>query len=143
MKKLKIMIFVLGLVLCCGGCEKKSEYKFLQDISAIDSIEIVEIGEFTVDQEIVPMTTICIVDDKESFLKEFLELNCYCNFGDPQGVMEGSSVIKIIYNNGEFELIDIGGQSEYTHERGYRNYVGFRYFDENQFCELLLKYCNK
>ena len=55
--------------------------------------------------------------------------------------MEHSKVIKITYKDGEFELIDAGGQAEYTLERKYRNYTGFRYFDTTQFNALITKYC--
>lgn len=141
MKKVIAAILIFSFMLCCGGCEKKTEYDFLQNKSEIKSIEIVEMGKFEENVEVDSMTVICVIEEIENFLTDFLEMNCYCNFGDPQGVMEYSKVIKITYNNDEFELIDVGGQARYTHERQYRNYTGFRYFDKEQFEKLISKYC--
>ena len=140
MKKVIVLILTFAIMLLAVGCEKKVEYEFLQDVSEINNIEIVKIGVPKEGEEIIPMTSICIVDDKEDFLREFLQINCYCNFGDPQGVMENNNVIKVIYNNDEFELIDVGGQSTYTLDRQYIHYAGFRYFDDTEFNELISKY---
>lgn len=143
MKKIIVTIFAFTIMFLCGGCEKKAEYEFLHDLSEISTIEIVKIGEAIEGEEIIPMTSTCVVTNKDDFLIEFLEMSCYSAWGDPQSVREEATVIKIIYNNEEFELIDVGGQSEYTHERGYRHYAGYRYFDENQFEKLLSKYCSE
>ena len=141
MKKVMIVIFVFLLILCCVGCEKKDKYEFLQEVSEIKSIEIVEMGAFEENAEVAPMSVISVVEKTDTFLSEFLEMNCFSAFGDPQGITEYSKVIKITYNDDEFELIGVGGQAEYTHERQYRNYVGYRYFDEAQFEALISKYC--
>ena len=143
MKKVVILIFTFAIMFMGVGCEKKAEYEFLQDVSEINTIEIVKIGVSKEGEEIIPMTSISIVNDKENFLREFLQINCYCNPGDPQGVVENAKVIKVIYNNGEFELIDVGGQSTYTLDRQYKHYAGFRYFDDNEFNELISKYCGR
>lgn len=141
MKKVRLRIFVLMLMLCCAGCKKKDKYEFLQDISEIKSIEIVEIGVLEKNTEEISMSVLSVIEEKDAFLTEFLEINCFSLFGDPQGVGEYSEVIKITYNDDEYELIDVGGQAEYTHERKFKNYVGYRYFDEIQFEALISKYC--
>lgn len=65
----------------------------------------------------------------------------YTWFGDPiPATSEGveDTVIKIVYENGEYELINWKGQSRYLAERGLKYYAGYRVFEEQQF-ETLIK----
>ena len=46
-------------------------------------------------------------------------------------------------NNGEYELITPYGQARYTQKRKYKNYVGYRSFDKQEFENLISQYINK
>jgi hypothetical protein len=83
--------------------------------------------------------------DTEAFLDDFINMNCFTYYGDPTGVTPegvGDTVIKILYTNNEYELINWTGQSKYTVERGFRYYEGFCVFDEQQFESLIARYLN-
>ena len=70
-------------------------------------------------------------------------IDCYYHYTDPTGINENTTVIKVLYNSGEYELIDFGGQSTYTNENQYKHYAGYRYFDEEQFKNLITKYTSR
>ena len=81
MKKIFAITFVLAVMLCSVGCQIRDKYKFLQDVSEIETIKIVTIGEYQEEEDMVSMTPVCIIEDIEAFLTDFLEMNCYNNWG--------------------------------------------------------------
>ena len=73
-------------------------------------------------------------------------MECYKYFGDPIGIDEydeGSDILKIEYENGDYELINYNGQSEYTQERGLKIYMGYNVFEIDQFKGLIEKYLSE
>ncbi len=136
---LPILLFVSLLVL--SACDVQVPYGFIQEEASILEIQIVNISimednVFTVD---------CLRSDVpiDLFMDDFLKLNCYQWFGDPTAVInEGETdiAVKIIYQNGEYEIINHNGQARYTQKRGFNFYAGWRVFDENSFRDLLNSY---
>ena len=132
-----ILIMTLGL----AGCSYRDSYKLLHHADEIASVEIVTV--LLDEEENIVQQKKAQVDDVEAFMKDFRLVVCRCHFGGPTGVeksLSGNDVIKITYQNGEYELIDWKGQSEYTPERGFKYYGGVNVFDEEQFEELIEKY---
>ena len=130
-----------------GKSDLKLEYHFLQSSTEIEAIEIVRLGKSKNDLGLIPkeQTVIGKVDNISEFLKEFEQLDCYLNINQPTKVEEDSIAVKISYSGGEggnYELINAHGQSisYYTCEN-YNN--GLRYFDEEQFANLIEKYIDK
>jgi hypothetical protein len=136
-----VLILMLILAVVFAGCSYRDAYKLLHDVDQISSVEIVTV--FFDDEGIANQQVKVRISDVEAFIKDFRSVTCYCHFGGPTGVeksLSGNDVIKITYQNGEYELIDWKGQSEYTQERGFYYYAGFNVFDEEQFEELIEKY---
>ena len=105
-----------------------------------DTQDIVEVHIATFywdDQRNVCHDEIKKIDDIDAFLRDFNELNCYKWQGDPRGLSkenEGNYIIKFLYSNGDYELIDWHGIAKYTtSDDRLRNYRGYRRFDEAQF----------
>ena len=138
MKKL-LCLFIVLIVVFAGGCSIKAAYKFLQSPTEISVIEIVKVSRDESTGEI-EQTTISTIDDIEVFLKDFSQVNCYLIYTDPKGIDDSALVIKIVYQDGEYELIDVRGQTQYTDESGFRNYTGYRSFDDIEFKNLISKY---
>ncbi len=139
MKKFIGYLFIIFLLTSpLSGCEVKTKYEFIHDSPDISSIEIVKVGEES-SQEIIEQTTISIVDDMERFIEDFNRINCYTIYSDPSGIEDNAVVIKIIYNNDDYELIGVGGQAKYVSGK-YDNYVGYQYFDQDQYKALISKY---
>ncbi len=132
-------VLMLGLLL---GCGKKVSYDFLHSQSEISTIEIIEVGEAD-EQGVNEQITLCTIDDKDAFLEGFNQLDCYKHIGDPIGVKPTKRAIKIVYNNGEYELISAGGIARYTKEKQYKNYVGYRSFDNQAFNNFLSSYIDE
>ena len=131
------LIIIFSTVFLCG-CKKN--YRFLNDTSEIHSIEIVTLGP-PQDGDIIPQqTVVCKVEDISGFLQDFSKVDCFSQM-PPSEVRELSTVIKITYNNGEYELIDSEGQSQF-YDGYYYFYCGSYHLDEEQFQNLIKKYMN-
>ena len=130
-----IFIFIFNLIV-------PTKYKFLDSSSEIEKIEIVEVtGNYIGGQD--EQIFICSVEEKEALLKDLKELKCSRILGDPTCIQPGDKVVKIIYKNGEYELIGYYGQAKYTKERGYQKHKGRRSFQENDFEAFVMKYIDK
>lgn len=144
MKKRKVLIVVSLVVLLTivfVGCRHRETYSLLHGEEEIESISIVNV--ILNDDGEVTQKELCSVADINGFMKKFREVDCYIYFGDPTGVSEegvSADVIKIVYENGEYELINWNGQAECTDEKGFQYYCGFSVFDENEFKALILEY---
>lgn len=145
LKKIIFLVFILmiltGVLSLCSG---KKAYEFMNDESEISTIEIVKLCEYDQEKGEYQEQLISTVEDHEAFLSDFKKVDCYNHWMDPSGVFEDDIVIKIYYENGEYELIHYSGQGEYRHlEDGrsfFAEYAGYRYFDEEQFNQLIEEY---
>ena len=140
-KRKTVVILILIMTLGLSGCHVREEYKLLHSADEISAVEIVTV---LFDEEgIADLQVKACISDVKVFMKDFRSVPCYVYFGDPIGLKKnpsGIDVIRITYQNGDYELIDYNGQSEYTQERGFDYYAGFNGFDEEQFEELIEKY---
>lgn len=142
MKKIIICLpIALVFSILFAACEIQTKYEFLHDSSEISSIEIVEVGEKN-SQGNIEQNTIYIIENIEVFMRDFAKVDCYILYSDPTGIENNTTVIKVIYNNNDYELIGADGQAQYINGK-YDNYVGYRYFDRDQYESLLLKYSFK
>lgn len=140
MKKGLLFMLIVSVLLSCCGCIRKKKYEFLQDTANICSIQIVEIGKRDDNGEI-KQTTICIIENIEAFLKDFSEVDCSSVFRDPAPLSGNETVIKILYTDGNYELIAYYAQSKFYD--GYLHwYAGYYVFNEEQFDGLIIKYTN-
>ena len=114
-------------------------YDFLHPNSEIKSIEIVEIGLIDNNLPEPEQKNIRVIDDIASFLNDFSKIDCFERRTNPSRPREGCALIKITYNNKEYELIDYNGQSVFR-DGYYYAYSGWYSFDEDQFSALVSKY---
>lgn len=122
MKKITF-IFTMIIILILSGCRHEEEYNFLNSENDVVSISIVAI--FFTDEGEVIQTERVSIEDKEDFMDAFQNLTCYTYYGDPVGICDigtEANVIKILYENEEYELINWCGQSKYSIENGLRFY---------------------
>ena len=133
-----ILCIILTLTVC--SCDVREEYKFL---NPLDEIESIAICEFVYDDVECIFNEIKKIDDKSAFISDFKNVRCYVWFGDPTGLVEeddGQHVIRIIYENKEWEIIYWNAQAEYTHTFGHRHYKGFNVFEKKDYDNLIAKY---
>lgn len=141
MRKLSLCLLIILSAALFISCNNRVKYQFLQSTSEIKSVEIVTVGDMKSIEN--NQTTVCVIDDVDEFLEKFNKLDCYRHFSDPQGVGTNSTVIKIIYNNDDYELISWCGQSQYTSKYKFKYYKGFCNFDENQFNDFISTYTDQ
>ena len=142
MKKVIVTLEIILILFCFASCRQAKTYSLLNPGDEIDSISIVTVS-FNDDSDIV-QTEMKKVEDVQVFLNEFSNIDCYTFYGDPRGLTnegEEDTVIKISYANGEYELINWNGQSEFTSEKGFKYYAGYSIFDEQQFESLIESAC--
>ena len=142
MKK-TLLIPVLMVLFLFVSCRVSENYTFLNPSSEIAEVSIVELS-FDDNRELI-QTELKRIENTEVFLEDFRSIDCYVYFGDPvPATPEGTeaTVIKILYQNDEYELINYNGQSEYTAERGLKYYAGYSAFDAQQFKALIEKYAS-
>ena len=124
-----------------ASCRHKETYAFLNSTDKIVGISVVKIS-FSDNGEVI-QTEVREIKDTKAFLDDFKGIDCYTYYGDPLGISEEGSedtVIKIFYENDEYELINWLGQAKYTCENGFSYYAGFSVFDEMQFEALIEEY---
>ena len=119
MKKVAIVTLVIFLLLCFGcACGHRTRFDFLHDESEICAIEIVEVvEEYDEETEQPILTPLVIIDDIDSFLKDFRRVKCRVRGaigGDPIGVHKNEVAIKFVYKNNDYELVSDTGHSTYT-----------------------------
>lgn len=139
MKKILILLIVTLTFLC--ACRRKEAYIFMNETDAISYAAIVMIG-FDSKGEL-QQTEISRMNDINLFMEDFKAVNCYTYYGDPLGITEeqtGTKVVKVVYSNGEYELINWNGQARYSLSSGFRYYAGYHVFDEVQFLNLIAKH---
>lgn len=136
-KILKICILLSSILLM--GCEKKVDYEFLHSLDEVSVIEIVKVNDVYENDEL-KQEKMSEIENINEFFMEFQNLDCYSIYTDPQGIEGEQEIIKITYENGEYELIDVDGQATYTHSKKFKNYRGYYYFEQDQFDELINKY---
>ena len=138
----KIMLIVVAIsIFALISCRHREEYDFLNPKNEIDKIMIVHLS-FSDENEMTE-TILNEIDDLTKFIDDFEDVPCYTYFGDPAGVTEEgteATVIKILYKNKDYELINWNGQAEYTTRGGLDYYSGFCVFDESQFSSLIATY---
>ena len=145
MKKIILGIFVLMVVFfTLSACSGKKAYEFINEESEISTIEIVKLCEYDKEAGEFREEIISTIEDHSTFLLDFKKIDCYNHWSDPTGVEENDVVIKITYENDEYELIHHSGQGKYRHFEDNPSFLqvfaGRRYLDEQKFNDLIDKY---
>ena len=141
MRRYLTIFIVIIACLLSTSCRHKETYAFLNSTDEIVGISVVKIS-FSDKGEVI-QTSVREIKDTKAFLDDLRAVDCYTYYSDPLGISpEGTedTVVKIVYENDEYELINWLGQAEYTCEYGFRYYAGYSVFDEMQFEALIEKY---
>ena len=136
-----IFVIICFLIGSFCSCRVKAEYKFHQDKEDIEGIYIVSL-HFDTDTMEIYTNDIKRIENIDLFLQDFNDLDCYIWWGDPltlKAEPDGRSIIKIVYSNGNYELIDWDGQAAFVFDNS-NKHTGIRIFDEKQFNNLIEKY---
>ena len=140
MKKLCFIIPIILVTVLITGCSNQKEYELLNDASLISEIQIVWVGERSEGEYVPSQTVLSVVENTDSFVDELLSVDSELLY-PPASIPFDAKAVKIIYNNGDYELLTYCGQAYYrADEDFYQSCAGCEYFDKNQFNALIEKY---
>lgn len=133
------LICICLLLILLSGCGIKKTYRYMYEKSRIVGIDIVYVGD-SVDDYVFEVEKVKTVSDTASFISAFEKLSCYLIYTAPKGIQSDSMAIKIIYDNGNYEIVGDGGAAYFIQSRGFENYHGRRYFNKDEFTSFLSSY---
>ena len=138
MKVVSVCMLIFAFLFSgCGECLCRTRYEYLHTTDEIETIEIVVV---TFGDDSPPYYDVLYtVEDIDGFIEDFGEIKCYEQVTHPLGIDDGDTVIKITYENGDYELVTWDGRATFVKGIFY-GYKGWQYFDEGQFQSLLDKY---
>ena len=139
-----VFCIIIGLSGCLSAVLFPREFRLDQEESAISAIEIIHADpQQSGENGAILQTTVAVVEDKVDFMKQFRKVTCHETMviASPNGLVSQETVIKIIYSNGDYQLIGPHAQASYYAEADdYDHYRGFFYFDDGEFAELITRY---
>ena len=140
MKRLTVFILFVGCITILSGCSFGVEYEFLHTTEEITSIEIVKLLEPETENTKFKDEVLSTVDDIDSFIEKFTEINCKTtSLGSPTLMSVYTTAIKITYANGDYEFIDYDAQYMILSDRP-GGQLGYYRFDKQEFKELIKQY---
>ena len=140
LRVLNILVTVMLGIALITGCSNQKEYELLNDASLISEIQIVWVGERSEGEYVPSQTVLSVVENTDSFVDELLSVDSELLY-PPASIPLDAKAVKIIYNNGDYELLTYCGQAYYrADEDFYQSCAGCEYFDKNQFNALIEKY---
>ncbi len=130
-------ILVTIVAFSCCSCGLVGEQRFSCNIEEVKSVQIVRLDEYIEGQYRYDYTVLAEISNCETFVSDLNGLDYSVNWGDPRPMQTQYVVIKINYNNGDFDLIHSNAQ---WFNRDGKNRNGYFFFDEEQFDKLISKY---
>lgn len=144
MKKQKLIILMVSLIitLCCCSCKFIGKQKYFCDVDNVISVEIIQLDGFVYAEvyDFFDYTLICKIEDYSTFIERLNNLKHRKWGGEPLSFEEGDIAIKIVYNNGNYDLIHNEAQ---TMHRDGKNNSGYFWFDKTEYDELIDEYVAK
>ncbi len=136
MRRILFAICIALLLLCCS-CGLFSPQRYVCDVENVASIQIVRIDNIEKGQNGFEYTVLSQIPDCETFVRNLNEVKHSVNWGDPYPMEVYNVVVKIEYNNGDFDLIH--PDSQYFSKAGNIS-TGYFFFDDEQFNDLISSY---
>ena len=140
MKKTGIIIAAIIMMLVFDGCGLVGAQKYACDPSNVERIEIVRMETPDQNRAEYKYTVLCVVTDEVNFIERLTNLDHRVHWGDPKVLYEGYLAIRIVFTNGDYDLIHHRAQA--MCRSGATNY-GFFIFDEDEYNQLISDYINQ
>ena len=145
-KKYKLVLLIIGTILVLSSCVRNTDYQFMQPYENIVKVELIKVGETKntnnkpLDQILPEFIVIKELPDSEyaNFVNDLKNISFNRYYTDPGYMFTGEEAIKIIYTNGDFELINDGAQATYKNEKYSR--TGYYCMEEEDYNKLKLRY---
>ena len=136
MKKISLLIIaILTLLFCSCGLFGDQEYDC--NIEEVDSIQIVRLDKYVEGEYRYEYTVLAEISDLETFVSRLNEIEHSVNWGDPRTLKTQYVVVKIVFHNGDYDLVHQDAQ--WLNRSGHHSY-GYFFFDDEQFEALISDY---
>ncbi len=136
MKKISLLIIaILTLLFCSCGLFGDQEYDC--NIEDVDSVQIVRLDEYVEEEYRFEHTVLAEISDLETFVSRLNEIEHSVNWGDPRTLKTQYVVVKIVFHNGDYDLVHQDAQ--WLNRSGQHSY-GYFFFDDEQFEALISDY---
>ena len=139
MKQFRFVLFTfLSLLICLfSGCGLFGDQEYTCDVDNVVSVQIVHLGEIVEGEYRFAYTVLCEIEDIPAFVEQLESVEHSVNWGDPRPLGTDCIVIRIEYQNGDYDLLHEDAQ---TFHRSGQNNHGFFFFDDDQFQDLISEY---
>ena len=136
MKKARQIIYTICciLALCCSACGFFGDQRYECDTATVESAQIIKLDQYVEDEYRYEYTILAEISECSEFVKQINGLKHSVNWGEPTDVNVGYIVIRIQYQNGDYDLLYPNAQ---WFNRSGVNQAGYFFFDEDQFNTLV------
>lgn len=112
MKAFKRLLALACLVplLLCSSCKLSEDRKYTCDVTTVDSVQIVQLDSYNKEEDRFSCTVLAEVENRDAFLQQLCSLRQSRVFNDPLYLKPTDIVIRVLYQNGDFDLIRNGAQ---------------------------------
>ena len=139
MKAIKLIFCLLStipMLLFCS-CGFFGEQEYYCDIDKVRAVQIVCLNTYIEGEYRFEYIILCEISDIAIFIDRLNNLKHSVNWGDPGWLNQGDVVIRIDYQNGDYDLIHPNVQKL---NRSGVNHNGYFFFDKNEFDSLISDY---
>ena len=136
MKKISFLVCIITMLLCCS-CGLFGDQRYVCDVEKVDSIQIIRLDKYVEGEYRYEYTVISQISDCETFVSQLNKVDHSVNWGEPRQMDVQYIVIKIDYDNGDFDLLHPYAQ---CFNRSGSNRYGYFFFDVEQFNSLISDY---
>ena len=137
MKHMCCLLCVLVFIMHCYGCVFTQTTDFYYNPQEISSVEIVVFGDPIPGELGLEESLISRVAEIPAFLEKMNAIERRTNWGEPITIKPGDIAIKIIYLNGEYDLVTWDAQVKCRKEM---NHTGYSVFNQQKFIALINEY---
>ena len=137
----KILLFLCAISLFFGSsCGFFGAREYMCEIETVNAIEIVQLKEFVQEEYHYEYTVLATITDCPAFVYRLNNIKHSVNWGEPGTFSLGYIVIRILYLNGDYDLLYPNAQM--FHRDGVNQY-GYFFFDADAFHSLIRDYMTK
>ncbi len=136
MKQIALFLSLIFLLFCCS-CGFFGNQKYVCNVENVESVQIVMLDNYIETEYRYEYTILSQILDYKSFVDRLNKIDHSINWGDPRQMDIQFIVIKIEYNNGDFDLIH---QDAQCFNRSDVNQYGYFFFNDEQFNSLISDY---
>lgn len=139
MKRKKILHLVLGIILAflLCSCGFFGDQEYVCEIENVKSAQIIRLDTYVEGEYRYDYTVLCQIDDTSEFVEKLNNLPHSVNWGEPSDLEVGYIVIRIDYQNGDYDLIHPSAQ---WLDRSDGSHYGYFFFEKDEYEELISNY---